>query len=177
MLYIWTIQKVCLIERSKNLLKREPKESRGGDNAHTNVRFKKILNGSFYPSWNHWSHSSKICDALSDLIPFVQYKKREKHPWRSVNFCKVAGFTKINTPPWVFFTFFKLYKWYQIAQQTKNMHRSKIIDSPNLQQLKFWFVWSFKVRLYLRLHCRYMNRKKNVEEYKKNSFTALKTSH
>ena len=23
---------------------------------------------------------------------------------------------KINTPPWVFFTFFKLYKWYQIAQ-------------------------------------------------------------
>ena len=22
---------------------------------------------------------------------------------------------KINTPPWIFFTFFKLYKWYQIA--------------------------------------------------------------
>ena len=27
-------------------------------------------------------------------------------------------FTKINTLPWVFFTFFKLYKWYQIAQST-----------------------------------------------------------
>ena len=25
---------------------------------------------------------------------------------------------KINTPPWVFFTIFKLYKWYQIAQST-----------------------------------------------------------
>ena len=25
--------------------------------------------------------------------------------------------TKSNTPPWVFFTFFKLYKWYQIAQR------------------------------------------------------------
>ena len=25
-------------------------------------------------------------------------------------------FTKSNTPPWVFFTFFKLYKWYQIMQ-------------------------------------------------------------
>ena len=25
-------------------------------------------------------------------------------------------FTKSNTPSWVFFTFFKLYKWYQIAQ-------------------------------------------------------------
>ena len=23
---------------------------------------------------------------------------------------------KSNIPPWVFFTFFKLYKWYQIAQ-------------------------------------------------------------
>ena len=53
-----------------------------------------------------------ICDALRDLVPFVQFKNREKHPWRSVNF----NFTKINTPPWVFFTFFKLYKWHQIPQ-------------------------------------------------------------
>ena len=28
---------------------------------------------------------------------------------------------KINTPPWVFFTFFKLHKWYQIAQRTTNV--------------------------------------------------------
>ena len=27
-----------------------------------------------------------ICDALRDLVPFVQFKKREKHPWRRVNF-------------------------------------------------------------------------------------------
>ena len=27
-----------------------------------------------------------------------------------------CNFTKINTPPCVFFMFFKLYKWYQIAQ-------------------------------------------------------------
>ena len=38
---------------------------------------------------------------------FVQFKKREKQ-WRSDTFSKVAG----NNPPWVFFTFFKLYKWY-----------------------------------------------------------------
>ena len=31
------------------------------------------------------------CDALRDLVPFVQFKKREKHPWRSVTFSKVAG--------------------------------------------------------------------------------------
>ena len=30
---------------------------------------------------------------------------------------KVCNFIKINTPPWVFFTFFKLYKCYQIAQR------------------------------------------------------------
>ena len=33
-----------------------------------------------------------ICGALRDLVAFVQLKKREKHPWRSVNFSKVAGF-------------------------------------------------------------------------------------
>ena len=27
-----------------------------------------------------------IFDALRDLVPFVQFKKREKHPWGSVNF-------------------------------------------------------------------------------------------
>ena len=39
-------------------------------------------------------------------------KKRKKHPWRSGTFN-----IKSNTPPWVFFTFLKLYKWYQIAQK------------------------------------------------------------
>ena len=36
----------------------------------------------------------KICCALRDLVPFAQFKKSEKHPWRSV---------------W--------YKWYQIKQR------------------------------------------------------------
>ena len=31
---------------------------------------------------------------------------------------EACNFTKINTFPWVFFTFFRLYKWYQIAQRT-----------------------------------------------------------
>ena len=31
---------------------------------------------------------------------------------------EACNFTKINTPPWVFFTFLKLYKWYQITQRT-----------------------------------------------------------
>ena len=66
-----------------------------------------------------------ICDGLCDLEALVQFEKHDKHPWRSVNFSKVAGFklqgcnfTKINTLSWAFFTFFKLYKCYQIAQRT-----------------------------------------------------------
>ena len=31
-----------------------------------------------------------ICGALQDLVPFVQFKKCEKQPCRSVNFSKVA---------------------------------------------------------------------------------------
>ena len=34
---------------------------------------------------------------------------------------EACNFTKINTPPWVFFTFFNLFKWYQIAQRTTYM--------------------------------------------------------
>ena len=32
-----------------------------------------------------------ICDALRSLVPFVQFKKHEKHPWRNVNSSNVAG--------------------------------------------------------------------------------------
>ena len=62
-------------------------------------------------------------DVLRDLVPFVQFKKREKHPWRNVTFNKVAdlNFTKSDIPPWVFFTFFKLYKWYQITHYISNL--------------------------------------------------------
>ena len=53
----------------------------------------------------------KICNALRDLASFVQFKKREKHLWRNP-----ATLVKNNSPSLVFFTFFKLYQWSQIAQ-------------------------------------------------------------
>ena len=62
-------------------------------------------------------------DPLHDLVFFLQFKKREKHPWGSVTFS-----TKSNTLPWVFFTFLKLYKWYQIVQRITTMIR---LDSPS----------------------------------------------
>ena len=30
---------------------------------------------------------------LHDLVTFLQFKKREKHPWWGVTFNKIAGFT------------------------------------------------------------------------------------
>ena len=37
----------------------------------------------------------------------MRFKKREKHPWKSITFSEDTKVTKINTPPWMFFTFFK----------------------------------------------------------------------
>ena len=49
---------------------------------------------------------------------FIQFKKREKQSLRCGPFSKVSDctFTKSNIPPWVFFTIFKLCKWYLIVQ-------------------------------------------------------------
>ena len=70
------------------------------------------------------------CDVLGDLVPFVQFKKREKHPCRSVTLVKLqteaCNFTNSNIPPWVFFMFFRLHNGYQIAQ------RITYFDSPQL---------------------------------------------
>ena len=53
------------------------------------------------------NHKNDRFDALHDLLPFVQFKKRQKHPEMSGTFSKV----KNNTPPWVLSTSFKLYNW------------------------------------------------------------------
>ena len=42
-------------------------------------KFRERLRDKFYP-----------CDALHNFVPFVQFKKRGKHPWMSVTFSKVA---------------------------------------------------------------------------------------
>ena len=51
-----------------------------------------------------------LCSA--QFVPFALFKKREKYPWRSVTFSNVlaCNLTKSNIPPWLFLTFFKLYK-------------------------------------------------------------------
>ena len=76
---------------------------------------------------------SNICDALRDLVPFLQFKERENTHGAVILSVKLqaeaCNFTKNITPPWVFFTFLKLYKWYQIAQNAT-------IDQSNIDFLQ-----------------------------------------
>ena len=52
-------------------------------------------------------------NVLPDLAPFVQFKKRGKSHGGVLPLVKF-------TAPWVLFTAFKLYKWYQIVQSFPN---------------------------------------------------------
>ena len=63
-------------------------------NKHPHLEYENYNSISSYDNKsNNFSHffAMAICDALRDLVPSVQFKKREKNPWRSVNFSKVAG--------------------------------------------------------------------------------------
>ena len=42
-------------------------------------------------SWTFFVCTSTfICDAMRELVPSVQFKNQQKHPWRRVTFSKVA---------------------------------------------------------------------------------------
>ena len=38
----------------------------------------------------------RIYGVLRDLVPFIQFKKREKHPWRNVNFSRLKPATLLK---------------------------------------------------------------------------------
>ena len=54
-----------------------------------------------------------VCGALRDIVPFVKFKKPENAYTGVLLLVKLraraCNFTKSNTPPWVYFMF---YKWY-----------------------------------------------------------------
>ena len=56
--------------------------------------------------WYHLYNLKNAKNALGGMLILVKLQ------------ASASNFTKINTPPWVFFPFFKLYKWYQTAQRT-----------------------------------------------------------
>ena len=69
-----------------------------------------------------------ICDALHDLVPFLQFKNCEQYPWRSFTFSFILTFTfinctKSNINSWVFFTFMKLCKW--LKNRRKASHKKQ----------------------------------------------------
>ena len=79
------------------------------------------------------STSYTICDALRDLVPFVQFKKREKHPWRSVNFSKVAGFnTQYTTFSQAFSTLYPIYCSVIQLERFYSLHRAARLSTQCL---------------------------------------------
>ena len=84
----------------------------------------RVFADPFLPVLRQNLESVFICDALRDLVLFLQFKKREKHPWSSVNFRKV-----------------ELYKWYQIAQRNTYV---KIQVSENTSSRIFYEVLTLK---------------------------------
>ena len=59
------------------------KTAKSGTKIPLSTEFYKVslnINGG-KKAWNN-------CDALRHLVPFVQFKNREKHPWRNVTFSK-----------------------------------------------------------------------------------------
>ena len=55
--------------------------------------FKELRYNGFRKREREKQLMARKCGALRNLVAFVQFKKREKHPWRSVKFSKVPGFS------------------------------------------------------------------------------------
>ena len=76
------------------------------------------VNETLCAIWYHFynlKHSWRsVTFSKIDLVPFVQFKKREKHSWKSVTF------SSLQLLHGYFSRFLKLYKWYRIAQSIKN---------------------------------------------------------
>ena len=97
-----------------------------------------------------------ICDALRDLVSFVQFYKNVKNTHGGVLLFKS------NIPPWVLFTFFILYKWYQITQNiTYRCMYNVLFWNQSIEvyyhkhcQTSFWKVYSLSA-IYYHYHVRF----------------------
>ena len=58
---------------------------------------------------------------------------------------KACKFTKINTPPWVFLSIFKLYKWYQIAQRITDdeFDKSEMKEKQTISRNYLVWTWNY----------------------------------
>ena len=76
-------------------------------------------------------HDIKIRGTLRDLVLFVQFKKREKYPWRSVTFSKVAILLKVTLLHGCFSRFLNF------TNSTKSRNAPHIADHIPLKQTPF----------------------------------------
>ena len=88
-----------------------------------------IIPPIFSDLWGHFHHCSDYLTISDPDVEVLIYSEvifstlslSLYHMWCFAMFhchyiiCDACNFTKSNTPPWVFFTFFKLYQRYQIA--------------------------------------------------------------
>ena len=64
---------------------------------------KLVLELMLYTIWNHFYTLKNGINTRGGVLFLLN---SQTSAW---------SFTKSNTPPWMFFTFLKLYKWHQIA--------------------------------------------------------------
>ena len=62
--------------------------------------------------------------ALCNLVPFVQFIKREKHPWRSVAFSKVSGFSLLKVT--LLHRCFRFFKIVEMVPNRENRRHSSL---------------------------------------------------
>ena len=73
---------------------------------------------------------------------------------------KPATFTKVNTPPFLFFTLFKLYKGYQIAQRMTylssefDLQKSPVMNP--ISNRNFFYITTLKLKLFYPLNPGYI---------------------
>ena len=70
------------------------------------------------------------CDDLRDLVPLYNSKNVK-------NTHGEVFLLKSNTPLWVFFTYFKLYIWYQIAKAFHIIFQSSEAQHPSMEIFNF----------------------------------------
>ena len=102
---------------------------------------------SFLRIWTHLLWNLIFCAVR--LHNYVGYWVNMVHCaiWYQAS---VYNFTKINSPPWVFFTIFKLYIWYQIAQRITNfLKENSMVISVILGDFKTSFTCT-PIKVYFR---------------------------
>ena len=81
----------------------------------------QFLNVMLCAIWYHFYNLKNMKDTRGRVLLLVKLQ------------VETCNFTKSNTLPWVFFTFFKLCKWYQIGQRTT--YRQNEFLNPKLHRL------------------------------------------